>query len=71
VVFTGGLESMTREEAEERARASGARTAQSVSAATDLVVAGSEPGSKYAKARALGVRVVDEGQFQHLIGAYA
>jgi DNA ligase (NAD+) len=71
VVFTGGLDSMTREEAETRARASGARTAHSVSAATDLVVAGSEPGSKYAKARALGVRVVDEGQFQHLIGAHA
>jgi DNA ligase (NAD+) len=71
VVFTGGLESMTREQAEERARASGARTARSVSAETDLVVAGSEPGSKYAKARSLGVRVIDERQFQRLIGADA
>jgi DNA ligase (NAD+) len=49
-VFTGGLESMTREEAEEQARASGAQTAKRVSRATDLVIAGSEPGSKYAKA---------------------
>lgn len=71
VVFTGTLASMTREEAEERARASGAQTARSISAETDLVVAGSEPGSKYAKAHALGVRVIDEEQFQQLIGAHA
>ncbi len=70
VVFTGGLESMTREDAEERARARGALTARSVSAETDLVVAGTDPGSKYAKACALGVRVIDEGQFQRLIGAH-
>ena len=70
VVFTGGLESMTREDAEERARARGARTARSVSAETDLVVAGIDPGSKYAKARALGVRIIDEPQFQKLIEAH-
>jgi DNA ligase (NAD+) len=69
VVFTGGLHSMTREAAEERARAGGAHTARSVSAETDLVVAGVEPGVKYAKARALGIRIIDEGQFQKLIGA--
>jgi DNA ligase (NAD+) len=71
VVFTGGLESMTRQDAEERARASGARTARSVSAQTDLVVAGTDPGSKYAKARALGIRIVDERQFEKLVGAHA
>jgi DNA ligase (NAD+) len=67
LVFTGGLESMSREAAEERARASGARTARSVGAGTDLVVAGHDPGAKYARARALGVRIIDEKQFRKLI----
>jgi DNA ligase (NAD+) len=67
VVFTGGLESMTRGDAERQARASGARTARSVSAATDLLVAGAAPGSKYARARALGVRIIDEREFQKLV----
>jgi DNA ligase (NAD+) len=70
VVFTGGLESMTREDAEARARALGARTARTVSRDTALVVVGSHPGSKYAKARALGIPVVGEGQFQQLIGVH-
>jgi DNA ligase (NAD+) len=70
VVFTGGLESMTREDAEEQARASGARTARSVSEATDLVVSGAAPGAKYAKARTLGVRIIDEREFQKLVGAH-
>ncbi|MBZ5558022.1 MAG: NAD-dependent DNA ligase LigA [Acidobacteriia bacterium] len=70
VVFTGGLASMTREEAEERARARGARTARSVGAETDLVVAGADPGSKYARARALGIRVIDERRFRTLIEAH-
>lgn len=69
VVFTGGLGSMTREDAEERARASGARTARSIGASTDLVVAGTDPGAKYAKARALGVRIIDERQFRRLVDA--
>jgi DNA ligase (NAD+) len=71
VVFSGGLESMTREEAEERARASGAHTARTLSRATDLVVAGHKPGSKYTKARALGIRVIGEQQFQQLVHADA
>jgi DNA ligase (NAD+) len=68
VVFTGGLASMTREEAEELARARGARTSRSVGAGTDLVVAGAGPGSKLNKARALGVRVVDERRFLAHVG---
>ena len=71
VVFTGGLELMTRNDAEARARASGARTARSVSASTDLVVAGADPGAKYAKARSLGIRIMDERQFRRLVGGDA
>jgi DNA ligase (NAD+) len=68
VVFTGGLDSMTREEAEERAHAAGGRTVRSVGPGTDLVVAGTDPGAKYARARALGIRVIDERQFRRLVG---
>jgi DNA ligase (NAD+) len=69
VVFTGGLETMTREEAEERARALGARTAGSVTARTDIVVAGHAPGAKRDRARALGIRIFDEARFRRLLGA--
>jgi DNA ligase (NAD+) len=68
VVFTGALETMTREEAEECARRRGARTSGHVGPGTDLVVAGASPGSKYGRARALGVRVVDEPAFRTLAG---
>ena len=71
VVFTGGLDSMSREVAEERARAAGGRTARSVGPGTDLVVAGTDPGSKCAKARALGIKVIDERQFLTLVGPRA
>ena len=66
VVFTGGLESMTRAEAEARVRAGGGRTGGSVSSKTDLVVAGSDAGSKLDKARTLGVKIVDEKAFRRM-----
>ena len=66
VVFTGGLESMTRPEAEALVRARGGRTSGTVSRKTDLVVAGSDAGSKLDKARGLGVRIVSEREFQRL-----
>jgi DNA ligase (NAD+) len=71
VVFTGQLGSMTREDAEERARRAGARVAQSVSRRTDLLVAGDDPGSKLARAGALGVRVIDERRFMALVAGRA
>jgi DNA ligase (NAD+) len=66
-VITGTLAAMTREQAEEALSARGARVSASVSKKTSFVIAGSEAGSKLARARELGVPVLDEQQLLELI----
>lgn len=67
-VITGTLASMSREDAQARLEALGAKVTGSVSKKTTALVAGTEPGaSKTEKARALGIETLDEDAFQHLI----
>ncbi|MCB8875558.1 NAD-dependent DNA ligase LigA [Acidisoma silvae] len=68
IVFTGGMDSMTRPEAKARAEALGARVTDSVSKNTDFVVAGADAGSKAKKAAALGLTVLDEAGWRDLAG---
>jgi len=66
-VLTGSLESMPREQVKEKIRELGGDVSESVSKKTDYVVVGSEPGSKYEKAKKLGIKIIDEKEFLKMI----
>ena len=67
IVLTGGLEAMTRDEAKTRIRDAGGNVSSSVSKETDLVVAGTDAGSKLEKARSLGITTIDEKTFMRFL----
>jgi len=71
VVLTGTLHDLSRDEASEWVRMLGGKVTTSVSAKTSLLIAGSEAGSKLAKAEALGVAVMTEAAFAELIAQHA
>jgi DNA ligase (NAD+) len=67
-VFTGGLANRSREEAGEIVQQHGGKVSGSVSKKTDYVVVGTDPGSKYDKAKELGVTILSEAEFEKLLG---
>lgn len=68
-VFTGGLGNRSREDAGKMVMQHGGKVSGSVSKKTDYVVVGTDPGSKYDKAKSLGVPVLTESEFEKLLGA--
>jgi DNA ligase (NAD+) len=69
VVFTGKLETMSRDEAKAQAERLGAKASGAVSPKTDLVVAGPGAGSKLKKAAEMGIRVIDEAEWAQIVAA--
>ncbi|MDD5136915.1 MAG: NAD-dependent DNA ligase LigA [Candidatus Omnitrophica bacterium] len=67
VVITGSLKYFSRSAAEEAVRAAGGDPSSSVSKNTDFVIAGEDPGSKFDKARSLGVKIIGEEEFKRLL----
>ena len=68
MVLTGGLPTLSRDEATRLAEEAGGRVSSSVSKKTDFVIVGESPGSKYEKAISLGVEVIDEAEFLRRLG---
>jgi len=67
-LFTGALESFSRDEAKEVVERLGGKTAPSISKKVDYVVAGTEPGSKYDEAKKLGLKIISEEEFKGMVG---
>lgn len=67
MVLTGTLNTLSREEAKAKLLILGAKVSGSVSAKTDYVIAGTEAGSKLDKANNLGISILDEEQFLHML----
>jgi DNA ligase (NAD+) len=67
IVVTGSLENFSRQQIEQKIKDNGGKTASSVSRKTDFVLAGKEAGSKLAKARSLGIKIIDKKQFLEMI----
>lgn len=68
VVITGSFEDYSRKELEEIFKSMGAKTSSSVSKNTDMVVVGEKPGSKFDKARELGIRIVEKDELEKILG---
>ena len=66
-VLTGTLSGMSRDEAKQKIRALGGNVGSAVSKSTDFVVAGENPGSKYEKAKELGVKILSEKEFMEIV----
>ncbi len=67
-VFTGALKSMTRDQAKKLVMELGGKVANSVSRNVDIVVVGEKPGSKYQRAKQLGIKTINEEEFLKLVG---
>jgi len=66
-VFTGTLENFTRDEADKIVQSQGGKIASTISSKTDYVVAGKDPGSKYDKAKKIGITIISEIEFNRLL----
>jgi len=66
-VFTGSLDSITRDHAYQKIRFQGGKTSENISSKTDYLISGKKPGSKLDKAKKLGTKIIDEKEFLKLI----